>query len=63
MKNMTANNAKEKLEIAKVKLEVFTDMYNHFQYIFESEYQTEEYKNIAHELLDAIVAKIDPIDY
>lgn len=63
MKNITADNAKVKLEKAKLNLEVFTDMFNHFMYIYDSEFYSDEYKCIAHSLLDAIVAKIDPIDY
>lgn len=52
-----------KLDRARTRLEVFADLNNHFKYIMEREYYTQEYKEAADSLYSAILAAIDPLNY
>lgn len=63
MKDLNRNNVKERLSDAKYKLEAYTDLKIHFDAIESAEWYTNEYKEAAAALFEAILAKIDPIDY
>ena len=63
MKDLNRNNVKDRLSCAKVRLEVYTELKVHFDAIADATWCSEEYKEAAGALFDAILTKIDPIDY
>lgn len=56
-------NIKENLKKAKAKLEVYTDIYNHFEFILENNYHGDEYKAELENLFNAFITNIDPLNY
>lgn len=63
MKNLHSGNVNERLSVAKHNLEVYTDLKIFFDNIAEAEWYSVEYRTAAAALFEAILAKIDPIDY
>lgn len=63
MKNINSSNVNERLNVAKNNLEVYTDLKSFFDNIASSDWVSEDYKASAAALFEAILTKIDPIDY
>lgn len=63
MKNIHKNNVDERLSEAKMNLEVYTDLKIYFDEIANCSWHDEAYKQSAAALFDAILSKIDPIDF
>lgn len=53
----------DKLALARTKLEVFTDLNNHFAFVQTATCYSDTYKECAEKLYSAILEHIDPIKY